>query len=151
MKFLPLLVLRGIQVLVAPSGADLIRADAVSPSAPPQQVRVVGPAILQSGTRNLIYVEGTTDGKSWKSVDPDQLSVRVTGAGRLLADPAGKLTNPFEVRCDDTDRGKLTIAIQTAGSTRLSVRFSRARRNGPGRKSTVSTGTRTLLKTTDRF
>ena len=78
-------------------------------------MRVVGPAILQSGTRNLIYVEGTTDGKSWKSVDPDQLSVRVTGAGRLLADPAGHLTNPFEVRCDDTERGKVTIAIQTAG------------------------------------
>ena len=42
------------------------------------------------------------------------------------------------------------FATHTAGSTRLSVRFSKVRRSGPGRKPTVSTGTCTLLKTVVR-
>ena len=43
------------------------------------------------------------------------------------------------------------FATHTAGNTRPSVRLSKARRSGPGRKVTVSTGTWTLLKITDRF
>jgi hypothetical protein len=83
------------------------------PAAPPVKVRFAGPDILQRGTRNLVYAEGTADGKSWKSLAPDQVSVRVSGAGRLVEDPAARPMNPFEVHCDDVDDGKVTVEIQS--------------------------------------
>jgi hypothetical protein len=75
----------------------------------PRQLRVVGPDTLQRANRNLVYVEGLYDGKNWKAVPPDQLSVKVTGAARLLDDPAGKPTNPFEVRGEDVPKGQAVV------------------------------------------
>src|SRR5205814_2635258 len=76
---------------------------------PPRQVRIVGPDMLQRGTRNLIHVESIHDGKTWKRVAPDQFSVKVTGAASVVADPAAKPMNPFEVRCEDVATGEVTV------------------------------------------
>jgi hypothetical protein len=88
--------------------AGLFGADA-----PPRQVRVVGPDVLQRGTRQLVYAEGTADGRTWRPLDPDHFRVRLTGPARLLDDPAAKLMNPFEVRCDDVEQGRVTVEVQT--------------------------------------
>lgn len=80
----------------------------------PRQLRIVGPDVLQRGTRNLIVVEGLYDGKNWKSVAPDQFTIRVDGAARRVDDPAGKPMNPVEVRCDDVAKGKATIEVRIA-------------------------------------
>src|SRR4029453_13778533 len=61
-----------------------------------------------------------------------------------------------ETRCRENRLASLQQVVQRRvrhphGNTGPSVRLSRARRSGPGRKVTVSTGTWTLLKITDRF
>jgi hypothetical protein len=81
----------------------------------PQKVRLVGPNVLERGTRNLVYAEGSSDGKEWKRLAPDQFNVQVTGAGRLADDPAGRPMNPFEVRCDEVVQGQLTVELKAAG------------------------------------
>jgi hypothetical protein len=110
----PRLPLLGVLVLLFPcGGARLVAADTTAPPAP-QKIRLVGPDVLQRGTRNLIHVEGLFDGKTWKRLDPTKLSVQVTGAGRLVEDPAGGMMNPFEVRGDDVDRGEVTVEVKAA-------------------------------------
>src|SRR5438105_4194847 len=81
---------------------------------PPQKIRLVGPNVLQRGSRQIIYVEGLFDGKDWKPLAPDQFTVRVAGAAKLAEDPAGRPTNPFEIRCDDTARGEATVEVRAA-------------------------------------
>ena len=104
-------------LLLGLSEGFLPGADTAAPAAAPQKLRVVGPNVLQRGTGHLIYVEGQYDGKSWKPLGPDQFSVRVTGAAHLADDLAGQPTNPLEVRCDDVDRGSVTVEARAADKT----------------------------------
>src|SRR5437588_5523879 len=113
--FRPLCLLGLLLSLSVISASPLPEAIAAAPASSFRQLRIIGPAVLERGGRHLIYLEGTVDGKSWKAVDADQFSVRVTGAGRLHDDPAARLMNPFEVECIDRDSGKVTIETRTAG------------------------------------
>jgi hypothetical protein len=79
----------------------------------PRQIRILGPNTLQRATRNLVHVEGLYDGKTWKEVPPAQFTVKVTGAGSIVDDPAAKPMNPFEVRGDDVASGKLTVEVRS--------------------------------------
>src|SRR5262245_9540093 len=83
----------------------------------PHLLRVLGPDTLQRASRNLLAVEGSSDGKSWKRLAPDQLRVSVTGAARFVDDPAGRPMNPFEVRCEDVATGEATVTVRSAGLT----------------------------------
>lgn len=88
----------------------------------PQKLRIVGPDTLQRGSRNLVSVEGLVDGKTWKRIAPDRITVTVSGAAQAVVDPAGKQMNPFEVLGDDSD-GKATIEVRV-GDKALSRTFS---------------------------
>ncbi len=109
MKPIPLLLLCGVATLLLAA----VPLPAAEPGSPPRQLRIVGPDVLERGTRTLVYAEGTSDGRIWKPLDPDHFRVRITGAARLVDDPAGKPMNPFEVR-GDGDSGKVTIEVQTS-------------------------------------
>jgi hypothetical protein len=104
-----ILVLVGYAVLLTGSAVSVVRAD---DNAPPKNVRLVGPDVMQPGTRHLVHVEGIFDGNAWKHVGPDQFTVRVTGSGRLADDPAAKQMNPLEIICDSVDFGKVTVEVR---------------------------------------
>jgi hypothetical protein len=80
----------------------------------PRQLRIVGPDTLQRAARNLVHVEGLYDGKTWKSVPPDNFSVKVKGAARFVDDPAAKTMNPFELLCEDVAKAEVTVEIRSA-------------------------------------
>jgi hypothetical protein len=111
-KCFTLRVLLGITILLVPVAAGLVAAGEPAEPPPPADVRLVGPSVLQRGTRNLVYAEGLYGGKDWKPLAPDKFSVRVTGAARLVEDPAARPMNPFEVWCDDVDQGKVTVDVR---------------------------------------
>src|SRR5436309_992169 len=95
------LLLLSVNILLFVAWAPLLGGE---PGA--RQLRVIGPDTLQRATRHLIHVEGLYDGKNWKPVPSDQFSVKVTGAARVVDDPAGKPMNPFEIQCDDVAKGE---------------------------------------------
>src|SRR5438445_4007001 len=107
-------LLFSVATLLSPA-SPLLQPARAEPVPAFRQLRIIGPAVLQRGGRHLLYLEGTVDGKTWKAVDPDHFTVRVSGAGRLHEDPAARQMNPFEVDCDDRDSGKVVIEARTAG------------------------------------
>src|SRR5437660_7676547 len=111
MKSRAVFILLGVLSCLPRPFLEPVRAE---PAPPFAQLRIRGPAVLQRGSRNLIYLEGTADGKTWKAVDPDHFTVVVRGAGRLHEDPAARQMNPFEVDGDERDSGKVTIEARTA-------------------------------------
>jgi hypothetical protein len=110
-------LLTGLAVLMlVTAGAGLPGADKAPPP-PPQKLRITGPDVLLGGTRHLVYAEGVYDGKTWKPVAPDHFTVKVTGAARLVEDPAGRPMNPFEVRCGEAEQGKVTVEVRAGDLT----------------------------------
>ncbi|HEV3120152.1 MAG TPA: hypothetical protein VGY58_24035 [Gemmataceae bacterium] len=85
MKSRDLFILLGVPICLACSLPEPAHAQ---PAPPLRQFRILGPAVLQRGGRQLLYLEGTADGKTWKAVDPDHFTLQVSGAGRLHEDPA---------------------------------------------------------------
>jgi hypothetical protein len=104
------LFLLGVGVLLLPSGTVLPGAEPPVP----QLIRVAGPDILERGMRHALSVEGLMGGKNWELLAPDQFLVKVTGSAHTLEDPAGRPMNPFEIRCDDVAKGKVSIEIRAA-------------------------------------
>jgi hypothetical protein len=80
----------------------------------PQKLRILGPDVLERGTRHLLHIEGFQDGKTWKRLAPDLFTVKVTGVARAVDDPAGKPMNTVEILCDDVDQGKVTVEVRAA-------------------------------------
>jgi hypothetical protein len=81
--------------------------------APPQAIRASGPDVLNRAGRTFVLVEGLFDGKTWRALDPGNFSVKVSGNGKLLEDPSGKAMNPFEIRADDADSGRIVVEIRS--------------------------------------
>jgi hypothetical protein len=79
---------------------------------PPQALRLSGPDVLGRGSRTYVLVEGLFEGKTWKALEPDAFTVKVSGEGKLLDDPAGKAMNPIEIRAEDADSGKIVVEVR---------------------------------------
>ncbi len=95
----------------------------------PQALRLSGPAVLERGGRTFVRAEGLFDGKTWKTLEPGQFAVKVSGAAELLDDPAGKAMNPFELRAADVEAGK--IAVEVSAGNRAAVQVIRVGKPAP--------------------
>ncbi len=87
----------------------------------PQKLRILGPDVLQRGTRHLLHIEGLLDGKTWQRLAPDLFTVKITGAARALDDPAGKSMNPVEILCEDVAQGKVAVVVRSANQVATRV------------------------------
>jgi Glycosyl hydrolase family 30 TIM-barrel domain len=113
MKTAALLVPIGMLLVVFPvMQTTPVWAGKAAPAAAAQQLRVIGPSVLPRGTLQLLHVEGLFEGTTWKSLDPDQFLVTVTGAARAVDDPAARPMNPLTIHCEDVSSGKVTISVK---------------------------------------
>ena len=79
----------------------------------PQAIRLSGPQVLEPKGRTFLRVEGLFDGKIWKFLEPKQFTVKISGDGAFLEDPAHVAMNPFELRAADVDAGKIAIEVRS--------------------------------------
>jgi hypothetical protein len=100
------------------AAAGLVVSAAAAAHPPADQVRVVGPKVMSPGAVHLVYAEGKPSGaKDWHLLEPDGFTVEVTGAGKLVEDPAAVAMNPVTVELPLDAAGEVTVSLQAAGKS----------------------------------
>lgn len=88
------------------------------PPTPPEVIQVTAAIPLPCGEQTLVYLEGRNEGQqTWRPLDPDYLEVTVSGAARLIEDPAGPVTNPITVQVDQIAHGEANFTLRYVGMT----------------------------------
>jgi beta-galactosidase len=85
-------------------------------------LRLRGPEIVAAGQVYLVNVEMQADtGKSWEYADPDKYQVTVTGAAKIVTDPALKSMNPFTLEIATNASGDVTTTVTAANGASSSL------------------------------
>ncbi len=76
------------------------------------ELRLAMPPTVDPDGGCLVWIEHRQDEGPWRLANPDDLTVDVTGAGRLGEDPSGLLTNPVTVLATAADGGiDMTVGL----------------------------------------
>jgi len=92
---------------------------------PQQALRIAEPKTMSAGQVYLVRVETQPNvGRTWTYAEPDNFKVSVTGAGRLVTDPALKTMNPFTVDIPAGAAGEVKISVQSTNGASLERTFA---------------------------